>query len=322
MESLLGQINEALNNEEKADVTDCKLYIIGSTIKDGTKTKYEDAKLYEIVVDDSVTEFLLDSAKGTLHYLLDGESFEFYDIDDVDEGGENIKRYISVPHLSDLDIWQSTIIDGKADNAHEILNREDFKPKAFVCTIRVDDLEIFLIKSISESALLKNKTILKVLNRGVYGIDQDEYRKVFIDRDWDALSDKNNVLLLNEKRVLDMFRYYEKFREAAKVTLDKITNLDLLSNIENLAEFVQDRVLLQKRLARASLYPLDDIKKDRIKELIRDGVIQLPLNAEGKIECSTLQEAKIVIDVLLDNFVTSMITEEQYKALNKTSISK
>ncbi|MGR5941866.1 hypothetical protein ACT7CW_24975 [Bacillus pacificus] len=73
-------------------------------------------------------------------------------------------------------------------------------------------------------------------------------------------------------------------------------------------------------MARATDYEFETISKERIVELIQEGTIQLNLNDEGKIECTTKEEARIVVDVILDNFVTSLITENKYRARNKSKI--
>lgn len=104
-------------------------------------------------------------------------------------------------------------------------------------------------------------------------------------------------------------------------TLNRISGLDFLTDASHLVEFISSRVSFQKKLARASAYVIDEVKRERIVDLINGGVINLSLDDDGKVECTTVQEMRILMDVLLDNFVSSLITDESYKAINKAKLA-
>ncbi len=84
---------------------------------------------------------------------------------------------------------------------------------------------------------------------------------------------------------------------------------------------VKARISLQRKLQKAAQGNLERIDFTRLQDFIRQGKIALTMSNEGKIECSTIQEAKVLIDVLMDNFVKSMLTDEEYKAFNKASLN-
>lgn len=311
-------LNGEINQLEDASGISCRLFIIGATLRAGTRTRYDLQTPMEIVIDKSVQDWLLEIAKKLVSDLL---NYELCSINDVDESGEYIKRYIELTNLSELNEWQELIRANSCEPANSLIIREDFKPKSLVCHLIINDSEFFLIKAISETVLLKNKKMLRYLpGRGCYELDQHG-NKIFVEDNWDALLLLNNVVMLNENRVLNLFKYYDKFREAAEHAVSEISELGLVSDTQTLFNFVQEQVSFQKKLARATSYPLDNIKKERIQQLINSGTINLNLNDEGQIECTTKEEAKVIIDVLLDNFVSSLITDENYRALNKARLS-
>lgn len=251
------------------------------------------------------------------------QGLELLDMEEADEAGEGIKRYLKLTALSELAEWKNCISTVECDSAHDTINKEDFKPKVYICDVEIDKHHLYLIKGISEAVFLKERKIIKFIPaRGSYQLEEDTgSKKLFLDEHWDALLLNNHVVLLNESRVLDLFRYYEKFKEAAEQTLTELSSMDFIADMENIREFVSTRVLFQKKLARAgSTYPMDEVKIERIKELISGGTIKLKLNDEGRIECTTTQEMRVVLDVLMDNFVSSLITDEQYKAINKSKL--
>lgn len=261
-----------------------------------------------MIIEESIQIWLRDTAN---RLLTDLNEFDIYDIDEVDAQSEDIKRYIKLDELSELSSWKTYITENQCDPAIDIINRDDFKPKALICRVSSPTSEFFLIKGISDSVFLRQKKVMKFLpSRGCYSLDEN----------WDALLEDSKVLLINESRLLELFKYYEKFKEAAENTIARLVEHDMVSNLDVLREFVRNRVNFQKKLARATTYPLDDIKRDRILELINQGTINLRLNDEGKIECTTSDEIKVILDVLLDNYVSSLITDENYKALNKARL--
>lgn len=274
----------------------------------------------EIIIDDSVQEWLVSKAKSTVTKL---QEFELLDMGDIDESSEDTKRYLELTELSELAEWKNCINTVDCESAHETINQDDFKPKVFICHIQIDNQDFYLIKSISETVFLKRRRIMKYIpGRGSYKLEEDNgSKKIFLDENWDAFLLGDYVVLLNESKVLELFRYYEKFKEAAEQTLAELSSMDFIADMENIREFVSARVLFQKKLARAgSTYPMDEVKVDRIKELISSGTINLRLNDQGKIECTSTQEMRVVLDVLMDNFVSSLITDEQYKAINKSKL--
>lgn len=315
IEAFNQQFQPIMNTDQNA----FRLYIVGKKLREGTATAYDEIDPKEIIMDDSIQEWLLRTTKSMLSNLLE---YDLVNIQDVDEGGENIRRYIQMTELNQLAQWQEVIDQDQIDgNAHQLINDVDFKPKALIASFRINDQAIYFLKVISESVLMKTRTIMNWnVARGKYEMDENTNKRLFLDEQWDGILFDNHVILYNESKVLALFKYYEKFREAAEQVVENIKDLGWLSEETDLLRFIGTQVSLQKKLARAANYSFEGIQKERVVALINQGTINLILDEEGKIVCTTKEEAKVVVDVILDNFVTSMITDERYRALNKSRL--
>lgn len=315
METFNQQFQSIMNTEQNA----FRLYIVGKKLREGTSTAYDEIDPKEIIMDDSIQEWLLRTTKSMLSSLLE---YDLVNIQDVDEGGETIRRYIQMTELNQLAQWQEVIEQDQIEgNAHQLINDGNFKPKALIASFRINNQTIYFLKVISESVLMKTRTIMNWnVARGKYELDENTNKRLFLDEQWDGIIFENNVILYNESKILTLFKYYEKFREAAEQVVENIKELGWLSEEADLLRFIGSQVSLQKKLARAANYSFEGIQRDRIEALINQGTISLNLDEEGKIVCTTKEEAKVVVDVILDNFVTSMITDERYRALNKSRL--
>jgi hypothetical protein len=296
-----------------------RLYIVGKKLREGTATAYDETNPKEIIMDNSIQEWLLRTTKSMLSSLLE---YDLVNIQDVDEGGESIRRYIQMTELNQLAQWQEVISQGQIEgNAHQFINDNDFKPKALIASFQINEQTIYFLKVISESVLMKTRTIMNWnIARGQYELDENTNKRLFLDEQWDGIIFENNVVLNNEGKILSLFKYYEKFREAAEQVVENIKELGWLSEEADLLRFIGSQVSLQKKLARAANYSFEGIQRDRVVDLINQGTIRLNLDEEDKIVCTTKEEAKVVVDVILDNFVSSMITDERYRALNKSKL--
>lgn len=319
MQQQLEAFNQRFQPIMDTDKNSFRLYIVGKKLREGTTTSYDEINPKEVIIDGSIQEWLLRTTKSMISNLLE---YELVNIQDVDEGGENIRRYIQMTELNQLVQWQEIIEQDQIEgNAHNLINDINFKPKALITSFRINNQTIYFLKGISESVLMKTRTIMNWnIARGQYELDENINKRLFLDEQWDGIIFENNVILYHENKILSLFKYYEKFREAAEQVVDNIRELGWLSDEADLLRFISSQVSLQKKIARAANYSFEGIQRDRVVDLINQGTISLNLDDEGKIVCTTKEEAKVVVDVILDNFVTSMITDESYRALNKSRL--
>ncbi|WP_242057245.1 Kiwa anti-phage protein KwaB-like domain-containing protein [Guptibacillus hwajinpoensis] len=313
----LTEFNRQFQTLQDTSENGFRLFIVGSQLREGTATRYEDCPPEEMIIDRSIQNWVLSGTQDVMNEVL---NYEVVNIQEVDESGESIRRYIELHELSLLNQWKDTIANNETEtNARRQINNDHFKPKALIASFQYNGRTLYFLKAISERVLLKTQTILGFdVGRECYELDEGHNQKLFLDDRWDAIIFDSNVIMYNESKILSLFKYYEKFREAAEQVLTQIDGLDILSEDADLQSLIGYQVTWQKKLARAAQYSFDNIRRERIESLINDNMIPLSLNVEGRIECTTKEEAKVVIDIILDNYVTSLITDENYKALNKS----
>jgi hypothetical protein len=315
----LQEFNDRFQPVENTNENPFHLFIVGSKLRESTATRYDDVEPRELIIDESIQDWLLSTTKAVMSHILE---YEIVDINVVDEASESIKRFIDVEQINQLANWQHVVSENQVEqSAHELINDESFKPKAMIAKIQIGEQSIAFLKVINEGVLLKTRIIFGFnVDRGSYHLESGQNRKLFIDEQWDAIIFENKMIMNHESKVLSLFRYYEKFKEAAERVVEGLMESGLIADANAMLGFVTNQISLQKKLARAANYPLDSIRRDRIQTLIDGGVINLSINREGQIECTTKEEAKVVVDVIMDNYVTSMITDENYRALNKSKI--
>lgn len=304
MQSDVNQILESMVNGDAH--ASYQVFFLGQ----GQQQSLENISPVEILVDHSVQAWSRDefvTFVGTI------KNAEFLPIQELDEGAQGVIRYVSIKEIALLDAWIGRISQG--DRLPELTSFEGVKPKAIILRRRssVSD-DVYLIKVLNDTYTLRGKSILHLIPTGVFTF-MDGPSLVF-DGHWDGIIANGNLALLREERLLTLFRYYEKFREAANEFVGSLAQHEAFGNMEFLAAVVDGRISLQRKLYRAAQGNLERIDFQRLQGFIDNGRIALKV-VDGKIECSTVEEAKVLIDVLLDNFVKSMLTDEEYKAYNK-----
>lgn len=174
IEAFNQQFQPIMNTEQNA----FRLYIVGKKLREGTVSAYDEVDPKEIIIDKSIQDWLLRTTKSMLSSLLE---YELVNIQDVDEGGESIRRYIEMTELNQLAQWQEFIVQDQIEgNAHRLINDCDFKPKSLIASFRINDQTIYFLKVISESVLMKTRTIMNWnVARGQYELDENTNKRLF-----------------------------------------------------------------------------------------------------------------------------------------------
>lgn len=306
MGSEVSRIIELLHREHG----EYHLYFLGQD----PRQSLESVEPFEILLDDSARGWLNREFVGLLSIL---EDVDFLPIQEIDEAAQGVVRYIPTQEIPLLDSWLGRIRQGVPDGA----DFDDLKAKAVIMRVRLHgtDDDIALIKVLNDTYTLRGKAVLRFIPTGVFTLSEEP--SLVLDGSWDGLVVNANLELLREDRILTLFKYYEKFREAADEFITNLASHDAFGDMDYLSAVVSGRVSLQRKLYKAAQGDVDRIDFKRLKNFIDTGRIALTIK-DGKIECSTVEEAKVLVDVLMDNFVKSMLTDEEYKAYNKAVLKK
>lgn len=318
LDQAIKQILESLDRQLDTLKVPTRLFMVGSLLKKGTKSSYEQTGPLEILIDGKTQDWLWESVVRRYFTLMSDK--DLYDLDDAEEAGENLLRHLPVANIQEMQSWTLAIQGDNCPSIREALDREDFKPKAMVLHVNINsENDIYFVKALNESVLLKNKRIL-IVEQDCFTIDHQGSRKILLDEYWDAVQILDRIILFNESKALLLFKFYEKVLEEARVTLNQLAATQLFADVERISDYVQKRVRYQKKLAQVKSFLLSEIEKDRLISLIQDHKIKLQMDEEGKIVCESEKDVQIILDIIMDNFVKSMITEREYKALNKSRL--
>lgn len=267
--------------------------------------------VYEVMIDKSVHEWLKDTVRQSLQPLDDKEVVDFYE---TDEASELTVRRLAL--AEDAEALQ--MVRHVQENQCPRFDPEKFpaKPRALIAALAGG--ELYAVRTITESALITERRIVLRLkpNTGEYSLEEPGLHMILDDK-WDAFIKGTNMWLINENQVLRLFRYYEHFARAASNYIQTLAQHPLIGDLEDFGAFVNSRVSIQKRLARLDSNSLGNVDWEKLKLLIDEKRVGLSLDAEGRLTCTSTAEARILVDVLLDNYVESVLTPTQYRALNK-----
>jgi hypothetical protein len=271
---------------------------------------------FEISIDERVGEWLNDQLRKTKEYLIDKDVL---DIETTDEASEHIVRYLPIGEIEALSNWIDRVGEEKCELANNILGTwGDVRPRVLISKCKGDQGQsVYFIKVLKEGQTLIKKKVF-VFDSGTLTLQENP--RLILDDRWDGIIADGMLYLLRETSLLTLFRYYEGFRAATEEHIKTLSLCGEFANLDYLRGVIAQRVSLQKRLSKAAQGSLERIDYSRLKRFIKEGKIPLTLSSDGKIECSSLAEAKVLIDVLMDNFVKSMLTDGEYKALNKAAL--
>ena len=313
MKEEVHEITEWFNNDDGSPL-DFRLFFIGQK----ERQQLASSEPTEILVDDSVREWLRIQFQEISEFI---GNKDFIAMEDIDEPAEEIIRYLPVKEIDILQTWLKNVHSAPLTSSDTPFSEvwHELKAKALILQVLKHETSMYLIKVLSESQTLRKKKILHLIPTGSFALAEEP--TLVLDGHWDGAIIGDHLALFKEGSLLVLLQYYEKFRESADEFIRNLSRKAIFGNIEFLENVVKTRISLQKKLHKAAQGNLERIDFNRLQDFIRQGKIALTMSTEGKIECSTIQEAKVLIDVLMDNFVKSMLTDEEYKAYNKAALN-
>lgn len=294
-----------------------KIYFVNPTQQNESES-YQIAKLN---INKSVAKAVKRVVKSTTKTIKDCQKIS---IDKIDKDDEDYVLTIPLKQIENLGDYLKLIKQEKfrTFNAHKC---EDYLAnlKFYIVQIQINKKEYFFLKRYSATKLLAPRQVMLFLKENTFEHIEDD--KVFVlENSFDAFIHNDTVYLLNEKQFSLMTGYWEKEKTKATTLLDDLEDLSLISNFSEVRDFCMERISYVKRLSKkVDKTLLTKITYEKIKKLKADRGLDFSLDHKAKkITCENNTQIRDMIDLILDNFVISEVTEERYRALNKTKDSK
>ena len=196
--------------------------------------------------------------------------------------------------------------------------------QAMIITFGNEDNYFSIYKHIYPITILKENTMMRFIRIG------NEFEKLNsdilqINTSIDFLFINNESLIVNNLATLTKaYGYNEIIKNQARQKIVLIESLDLIDNIDELAEFVKNTKYAKKFLKINSESPVFKLEKSDMIKFIRDHPKlsrQIRFNeTEDKIKLDTKTSKEKVIGVLNDDILKSNLTNVDYESESKSTM--
>lgn len=300
---------EILKNIDKNPIA--KIYFINPDYK----SQEDNYKIAKLNINDSVTEAVKYVVKKYVETIQDREKIS---IEKIDKDDENYVLTIPLDNVESLKSIIDLIQNEKyssfhAHNAEEYLN----KLKYYIIEFQINNDTYYFLHRYSKNKLLAPKNVFLLFKENTFEHINDEDVLV-LENDFDAFVKDNEIFVTKDKQFSLMTGYYEKEKESAKKIFDEIKNTKIIENFEELKEYCESRISYIKRLSKVDPATLEKIEFKKIVELKKKRGTDFEINSKTKtVSFKNNEQLRNLLDLILDNFMTSDVTGETYRALNK-----
>jgi hypothetical protein len=274
-----------------------------------------DYKIAKLNINDSVVEVLKGALSELTSFLSEKQQISIAEIEKEDE------EYIVTVPVSEVDKIHDYISmiekeEYTSFNAHDCDVFLD-KLKFYIIQLKINGEEYYLIKRYSVNKLITPKKVYLVCKENTFE-HLDNQSILVLDSNFDALVYGDTVYVINDKQFSIMTSYYEKEKAQATTILDSIESEGIIKDFDKLREHCGERISYTKRLSKVDVSVLKKLNYNKIARLKRKRGTDFILDNKTKtVSFDNVEQLKNVIDLILDNFVVSELTDEAYRALNK-----
>ena len=258
--------------------------------------------------------------------IIDNEELSLLALSSADERANAIYEY-DLDFPSDFSCFD-TILSSNADDLFSVSNNEVNEIKALLIEIGNHEKQIVLYKSLQPVNIFDSK-------RFFLGYVKSDHRFVRIDDDFIRISQNFQFIKIDEKLlVLDLkslerfFGFHEVIKREAALGVTAIEARSLLSNPETLRELIDDVSFARKlvKVAKGSPVLKAGIENQKIIEFCRNYSSikgKIKFNEIGdKIVLDTNVSKQLFIKILMDDFLTSELTEFHYLSVAKDGLEE
>lgn len=288
-----------------------KIYFVNPEYK-SKKDKYKIARLN---TNDSVTIAVKDIVEKFVKGIRDRKKVP---IDKIDKGDENYVISLPIENVESLKDIIELIKNEKYSSFHAH-NADEYlaKLKYYVIEFQINNNVYYFLRRYSRNKLMAPRNFLLFLKENTFEHINNE--KVFVfENEFDAFIKDEEIYIIKDKQFSYMTGYYEKEMKYANEVLDVIEKIQIIDNFDELRGHCGERISYIKSLSKVDLSIVKKIDFGKIVELKNRRGIDFEINYEkNTVSFKNKDQLKNIIDLILDNFLTSDITGEPYRAINK-----
>ncbi len=256
---------------------------------------------------------------GINSFIIDKENFTVLQLSDADERGKCFYQYdLEVPE--ELKVLERVI-------GNDNLQNFNFKDNSLS---NIKSLIVVLADNKNEISLYKKVSTVEVIGRGGHILKKANQRLERFDDQLLRITSKFQVLRVNREIIIidldsieKIFGFHDVITREATLSLDAITHMGLIENIESLQELVNDVTFARKltKVAKNSPVIKSNIPNASIITFSKQHPFtktKMKYSADGsQFKLDTRVSKDLLIKILNDDLLTSELTKLHYDSLAK-----
>jgi len=295
---------------ENADDIDITIYVV---VKDQDKPKKLDIESGALPI---LKKMFLKSLSSD---IINKNELSLIKLSSSDERLNALYEYdIALPNeLSSLN--EVSYSDGHT--LFNVANDDIEKVTALLIEIGNNEKQVILYKTMARVNIYGRASFfLKKSSQRFEKIDDEFFR---ISPNFQLIQLDGKLIVVDLKTIEKFFGFHDVIKSEAEAGIEAIEEISLIENSETLRELIDDIPFARKltKVAKASPVLKAEIPNNRIIEFCKNfpslkGKIRLN-NDESKIQLDTRKSKDLFIKILMDDFLTSELTNFHYNSFAK-----
>lgn len=325
-------LNELLEKVTATQVEDSKLYFITRILKNDVKksSKVMDKylfKVYQVDIDDEIRQYLYDSSKEQLQYVIKKE-FEMIDYDVISDDTEHLFTYsMKNKALSFSDVVCNQLssippkvmsIDGIVSDMEELwaycIGFNDIEKSDWIYTFRKIQSGKVAVDE-KENQKTKIKVIRTLFSTKSKKLELLKGETVNLDKQIDCVYYDETFYIIKKGYFEQIVGIQEEFKEEAKQVISKMKETNMIYGLEKIEEKIESNPAIHKKLVRISrIGNYRDITPAVVKnmeKICRKYGNKLNTK-EGKLSIEDEKDIDMILKMLADYYKTGDVTGKPY----------
>ncbi|WP_370052358.1 anti-phage protein KwaB [Neptunomonas sp.] len=311
-EELNTNLNHFIDNSADIGIT---VYVV---MKEQEKPKKLDIKQEDL---PALKNIFLDQLKNE---IVKDDELSVLKLSSSDERKKVLYEYdIEIP--SEL----ASLNDVNTSDGHELFNFQNDKVDdvtALLIEIGNDESQVVLYKTMARVNIYgRTSFFLKKSNQRFEKIDEDFFR---ISSNFQLLQISGNLIVVDLNTIEKFFGFHEVIKKEAEAGIKAVEEIQLLENPETLKKLVDDMPFARKltKIAKASPVLKAKVPNSKIIEFCKTfpnlkGKIRFNSD-ESKIQLDTKKSKDLFVKILMDDLLTSELTNYHYTSLAKDGVDE
>ncbi|WP_370239645.1 anti-phage protein KwaB [Neptunomonas phycophila] len=311
-EELNTNLNHFIDNSADIGIT---VYVV---MKEQEKPKKLDIKQEDL---PALKNIFLDQLKNE---IVKDDELSVLKLSSSDERKKVLYEYdIEIP--SEM----ASLNDVNTSDGHELFNFQNDKVDdvtALLIEIGNDESQVVLYKTMARVNIYgRTSFFLKKSNQRFEKIDEDFFR---ISSNFQLLQISGNLIVVDLNTIEKFFGFHEVIKKEAEAGIKAVEEIQLLENPETLKKLVDDMPFARKltKIAKASPVLKAKVPNSKIIEFCKTfpnlkGKIRFNSD-ESKIQLDTKKSKDLFVKILMDDLLTSELTNYHYTSLAKDGVDE